>query len=127
LIALAKSLGVESKITFASTPDVGLYYSAADMYVSASLTESFGLANLEALSHKLPCVCTCVGGVPEVVQDAALLVKPQASALLNGLRSLMMDKAQNDALIKSAHALMARWPNLLQITQAYVQVYQSNP
>ena len=104
-----------------------MYYSAADLYVSASLTESFGLANLEALSHNLPCVCTCVGGVPEVVQDAAMLVKPQATELLNGLRSLMVDKAQNNALIKSAQALMARWPNVHQITQAYVEVYQSNP
>ena len=127
LIALAESLGVASKITFAASPEVDVYYSAANVYVIASLTESFGLANLEALSHGLPCLCTRVGGVPEVVQDAALLVKPKASELLNGLCTMLIDAQQNDALIKTSQELVARWPSLQQITQTYVQVYQSNP
>lgn len=42
---------------------------AADVYVSPSVVETFGLSVLEALASGLPIVATRVGGVPEIVEN----------------------------------------------------------
>jgi glycosyltransferase involved in cell wall biosynthesis len=126
LTSLAESLGVLDKITFTSTNQVDSYYSAADIYISASLTESFGLANLEALTSGLPCICTRVGGVPEVVQDAALLVEPNQSSIASGLKLLLMDPIQKEQLLEASKRLISAWPTVEEITQTYVQIFQPN-
>jgi glycosyltransferase involved in cell wall biosynthesis len=126
LTSLAESLGVLDKITFTTTNQVDSYYSAADIYISASLTESFGLANLEAITSGLPCICTHVGGVPEVVQDAALLVEPNHSSIASGLKVLLTDPIQKEQLLEASKRLISAWPTLEEITQTYVQIYQTN-
>jgi len=45
----------------------------ADLFLSASQTESFGLSMLEAMSCGVPCVSTAVGGVAEVLGDTGRL------------------------------------------------------
>jgi len=126
LTSLAESLGVLHKITFAATTQVDTYYCAADIYISASLTESFGLANLEAITSGLPCICTRVGGVPEVVQDAALLVEPDQASISAGLKQLLIDSIQKEQLLKASKKLISAWPSVEKITQTYVEIYQSN-
>ncbi|MEO7106813.1 MAG: glycosyltransferase, partial [Rhodoferax sp.] len=42
---LADAAGFGDRIHFAAVDDVSPYYAAADIYVSTSVTESFGLAN----------------------------------------------------------------------------------
>jgi len=54
--------------------DISPYLAAADLYISTARNESFGLANLEAVTAGLPAVCTAVGAVPEVVGACARLV-----------------------------------------------------
>lgn len=55
----------------------------ADLFLSSSETESFGLSMLEAMSCGVPCVSTAVGGVAEVLGDTGRLVPfadPEAMA-----------------------------------------------
>jgi len=55
----------------------------ADLFLSSSETESFGLSMLEAMSCGVPCVSTAVGGVAEVIGDTGRLVpfaNPEAMA-----------------------------------------------
>ena len=55
----------------------------ADLFLSASETESFGLSMLEAMSCGVPCVSTAVGGVSEVLGDTGRLTPfgdPEAMA-----------------------------------------------
>ena len=119
-----RALGVESQVSFAFSNDVSLYYSAADVYISASLTESFGLANLEALAYGLPCVCSQVGGVPEVVKEAALLVHPSREGLMVGLQAVLADPLLAQSLSDRASVHAKNWPSTTEITQRYVQIYQ---
>jgi len=56
------------QVTFiGSVPMVEEVLIGADLYLSTSETESFGLATLEAMAAAVPVVGTAVGGVPEVV------------------------------------------------------------
>ena len=49
--------------------DMEKFYSAADLFMLASIREGCPLSILEAMSSSLPIISTKVGGIPEVVQD----------------------------------------------------------
>lgn len=73
--------GLQEKINFigrVGNDDVPKYMSIADVFVLPSLSESFGMVNLEAMACGLPIVATRVDGVPEVVKDGenGFLVEP---------------------------------------------------
>ena len=69
-------------------------YADADIFCAPSRFESFGLVLLEAMQYGIPVVSTHVGGIPEVVGDAGILVPPDdVDALRRALRSLIDDAA----------------------------------
>jgi glycosyltransferase involved in cell wall biosynthesis len=75
-----------------SVPDVRLYYSAADLSVSPSLSENHGAA-LEASAMGVPCLVSDAGGLPETVDEkcgwvvASGQVEPLVAALEDAHRS----------------------------------------
>lgn len=67
---LARDLGVGDVVRFWGFIDrdrIGLYYSAADLFVFASQTETQGLVIQEAMSYGLPCVVVEGGGADDTV------------------------------------------------------------
>jgi len=73
--------------------------------VLPSRIESFGLVLLEAMAHGKPVVATRVGGVPEVVGDAGILVEPGDSRQLrDAMNSLLSDDGLRRELGKKAWA-----------------------
>jgi LmbE family N-acetylglucosaminyl deacetylase/glycosyltransferase involved in cell wall biosynthesis len=124
LLELARRLGVQERVQIESTDDVWVHYAAADVYLSASRTESFGLANLEAISAGLPAICTAVGGVPEVVGAAAVLVaRDDEASMLRWLNRLLSDRGLRESLSAAGLALGAAWPSAGQIASACREVY----
>lgn len=121
----ADAAGFGHRLHFAATDDVTPYLYAADCYVSTSSTESFGLANLEALAAGLPTVCTAVGGVPEVMAEGAWLIPGSAAVLARVLDTLLSEESTRQAWAHRAQAQAARWPDLTQITEAYAALYQN--
>lgn len=120
---LADAAGFGSRIRFATVDDVRPYYAAADVYVSTSVTESFGLANFEALMAGLPCICTAVGGVPEVMGNGAWLIPVDQYVLEAVLEELIGKPSQRQALAERA-AVQARFaPALASVVDQYVQIY----
>ena len=64
----------------------------ATALVLASRYEGFGLTAGEAMAAGVPVVATAVGGIPEVVGDAAVLVPPgDVTALAGALGALLAD------------------------------------
>lgn len=123
---LGRACGLAHDIEFAVTDDVGLYLAAADLYVSTSSTESFGMANLEAVVAGTRAVCTAVGGVPEVVADAATLVPLDEEAIAAAIRAALNEDADaRSRWLAAAQARVARWPRQAEIIDRYIAAYSA--
>ena len=72
----------------------------SDVFLSASETESFGLASLEALACGVPVVATRTGGVPEVVcegRNGLLCPVGDVEALARNCVALLSDPPRREA------------------------------
>lgn len=121
---IADTAGVGDRISFSVVDDVRPYLAAADVYVSTSSTESFGLANFEALLAGLPCVCTAVGGVPEVMGPGAWLIPLDQSALVQVLEELFTKPDQLQLLSARAHTQARKFANLQAVVDQYVELFK---
>lgn len=69
--SLARELGVEKRVTFAGWISGGMdrFYSALDINVLTSLSETFSYALTEGARFHLATVSTAVGGIPYLIDD----------------------------------------------------------
>jgi len=79
--ALAKELGVERQVTFAGWISGGMdrFYSALDVNVLTSLSETFSYALTEGARFHLATVSTAVGGIPYLIDQGVngYLIQPR--------------------------------------------------
>lgn len=64
------------EVGYASNDELGAYREAATAFIYPSLYEGFGLPLLEAMAAGLPIIAGDSSSIPEVVDDAAILVNP---------------------------------------------------
>ena len=62
---------------YVSQEDLPKFYSACDVFLFPSFSETFGLPVLEAMSCGAPVVASSRGALPEITDGAALLVNPE--------------------------------------------------
>ena len=73
IIELAAAQGIGQKVLFTGFlrgPDVERVFKMADVYVMPSVSEPFGIAPLEAISHDVPVIISKTSGVAEVLTHA---------------------------------------------------------
>ncbi len=62
-----RDLGIEKSVIFlGKQEEVYVFLSLGDIFLMPSQTESFGLAALEAMACRLPCISSNAGGLPEL-------------------------------------------------------------
>ncbi|HZW62253.1 MAG TPA: N-acetyl-alpha-D-glucosaminyl L-malate synthase BshA [Flavobacteriaceae bacterium] len=124
---LCRELGIQDKVVFFGNSeeiDKILYYS--DLFLLPSVTESFGLAALEAMASGVPVISSNTGGIPEVnihgetgflskVNDTADMTK-NALFILKNTENLMQFKAR-----AKAHAQKF---DIHSIVPLYEKIYQ---
>lgn len=98
--------GLRDRVHFTGfRDDIPALLSASDVFCLPSLSEGLPYALLEAGAHRLPLLCTKVGGMAELLIDGetALLVPPSdAEALAENLRWLIDHPAEAAALGQAA-------------------------
>jgi glycosyltransferase involved in cell wall biosynthesis len=101
---LVRELGLEDRVTFTgrlTTEELVRRYSMAEVAVTASLYEGFGLPCAEAMSCGTPVIATKAGALPEVVGNgsAGMLVPPEDPVALAGaIKQLLADKPLRQSL-----------------------------
>nr|WP_198348314.1 glycosyltransferase family 4 protein [Plantactinospora sp. KBS50] len=104
--------------------DVSDLLTGADLAVVASDWEARQLFAQEALRAGVPLVATAVGGVPDLVGDAAVLVPAgDADALDQAVRQLLADPARRAELARGGPARAATWPTEADVVAELGRIY----
>ncbi|MBN2326256.1 MAG: N-acetyl-alpha-D-glucosaminyl L-malate synthase BshA [Candidatus Omnitrophica bacterium] len=126
---LINQLGLREKVEFAGSQNsVSQILQDADLLLSTSERESFGMAIAEAMACETPVVSTCVGGVPEVVQDGVTgYLEPvgDIQALAQAAIRILSNPQKQVEMGKAARKLIIERFELETITDEYLRLYQS--
>jgi len=103
MIRMAAELGIGHKVLFTGFlrgSDIERIFSIADLYVMPSVSEPFGIAPLEAMSHDVPVLISRRSGVSEVLMHALKVdfwdIDDMANKVLAVLRHSPLSKALRD-------------------------------
>jgi glycosyltransferase involved in cell wall biosynthesis len=119
LRARLRSNGLEHRVSLAGELDFGaleICYNRADLFVLATLHETYCMAVAEALAHGLPIVSTTTGAIPQLVggrrtgeHPAGLLVPPgDADAMAAALVKVVGDRHLREQLAEGARRVRDR-------------------
>jgi glycosyltransferase involved in cell wall biosynthesis len=117
LRAAVQAAGLRERITVAGAVDesrLARLYDRADVFVSPSLFEGYGMVLAEAMARGLPLVASTGGAAAETVPDAAGLKVPpgNAEALREALRRMIADPAARASYAEGSWAAgqaLPRW------------------
>lgn len=124
-LAVAADLGCQDKVEHVGMQDnLETTLAQADLFLSASETESFGLSMLEAMSCGVPCISTAVGGVAEVIGDTGKLVPfNDPEAMARAALPLLQDEVRHEQLANLARARAVEHFATDRIVAQYEQLY----
>lgn len=104
--------------------DLGSLLAAADLALLTSTWEARALVAQEALLAGLPLVSTRVGGIQELVGDAAVLVEPgDARAAAEAVAALADDPAERARRRELGRRQAATWPDEDQVVTELLAAY----
>ena len=128
LEALAKELGIQKRVTFTGSlpfSEIPAYMKAANLFGFASVTETQGLATLEAMAAGLPVVAVDASGTRDILTHGqqGYLVENNAEALAAAVKKLLSDP---ERMKKFAHAAYKRAQsfNIEKLTKSLLDVYE---
>ncbi|MFL9827062.1 glycosyltransferase family 4 protein [Rhodoplanes sp. SY1] len=127
--ALIAARGLGDRVTLAGTVSadrLATLYAEADLFVSASLFEGYGMAFAEATSFGLPVVGTTGGAIPDTVPPGAgILVPPgDVAAFAVALREAIAEPTTRTRLAAAARAAadtLPRWPDTARIVATTIE------
>jgi glycosyltransferase involved in cell wall biosynthesis len=124
---LVNELKVNDYVRFIGhTDNVADWYHKSDIFVLSSQTEGLPLALLEAMSCGIPCVCTAVGGVPEVISDTGVgyVVPPgDTDKLASSISILLNDNSLRKSMGEKATKLAREKYTVQTMQSRIVDVY----
>jgi glycosyltransferase involved in cell wall biosynthesis len=104
--------------------DVDRLLAAADVFVLSSRSEGAPLSVLEAMAAGVPVVASAVGGVPEIVGDAGLLVPPEdPDALAAAIDRLLADGPLRCRLGTAGRDRVRERFDIAQLRRAHLELY----
>lgn len=121
-LGIADRLALEGPL---ATPELAARLRRCDVFVQPSLAECFPVTVLEAMACGKPVVATDVGGMPEEIGDAGVILPPgDAEALAGALEPLLADEARRRALGAKALERVRRLYDGREIARRVAEVYE---
>ncbi len=123
ILDAARCLGVAEFVELTGSVDeatIDRCYAEADLYVSMSLHEGFGVPLVEAMAHGVPVLARRAGAVALTLGEAGRLVDGGPAAMGRAMAALAADPAARAALVEAGRrrldelALASQTPILLQ-------------
>ncbi|PYL50857.1 MAG: hypothetical protein DMF32_02980 [Verrucomicrobia bacterium] len=105
----------------------GIFYGAADVFVSASLMETYGFTLIEAMSCGVPVVAFRTGGIPEAVSEEGgiLCALLDADAFRAAIQKLRNCEELRNELGNAASKLVATRNAKSRFGAAFARVYEA--
>ncbi len=116
-----KYLGVQEK------EELIKWYQKATIFVCPSLSEPFGIVNLEAMSCGTPVVATKVGGIPEVVENNknGILVQPEnAKQLADAIQYLFDNNKISRAFGNEGRRMVVQKYSQEKVAKRLIEIYR---
>jgi glycosyltransferase involved in cell wall biosynthesis len=107
--------------------DIRGFYEAADVFALASFAEGIPVVLMEAMSMEIPCIATCINGIPELIRDGidGLLVPPSdISGMAAAIARLMDDAALRDSVGKAGRRRIQQDYDLEQNVDHLARIFQ---
>jgi glycogen synthase len=105
VIELAAREGIGHKVTFTGFvrgDDVASVFKMADVFVMPSVSEPFGIATLEAISHDVPVIISKTSGVSEVLKHALKVDFWDVDEIANKIIAVLRHESLRDELRSNA-------------------------
>lgn len=95
---------------FVPYPILRVFYQAAELFAFPSLYEGFGLPPLEAMANRTPVLASNTSSLPEVLEDAAVLVNPEnVFDIARGMKLILSDEAVRQKLVQKGVAQVGKF------------------
>jgi glycosyltransferase involved in cell wall biosynthesis len=124
---LIREFGLEGRVRLLGwVEDVTRVVASLDVLVSASRSEAFGMAMVEALACGVPVVATATEGAREIVEEdvtGLLVTVGDVNSLASSISSLLKDERRRRALGASALEVARRRFDVAQMVEATERVY----
>jgi glycosyltransferase involved in cell wall biosynthesis len=86
---------------FVPYPILRVFYQSAALFAFPSLYEGFGLPPLEAMANRTPVLASNTSSLPEVLEDAAILVNPEnVFDVARGMKLILVDEVLRQKLVQ---------------------------
>ena len=95
---------------FVPYPILRVFYQSAELFAFPSLYEGFGLPPLEAMANRTPVLASNTSSLPEVLDDAAVLVNPEnVFDIARGMKLILSDDVLRQKLIQKGLDQVAKF------------------
>ena len=125
-------LGLGHHVTFTGFlhgPDVARVFQMADLYVMPSVSEPFGIAPLEALSHNVPVIISRQSGVSEVLTHVLKVDFWDTDEMANKILAVLTHPPLQRALRQHGHIELRKlsWEDSARQVRAVYEAVASSP
>jgi len=127
---LIQEYGLDDMVTFTgrlTTEELVRRYSAAEIAITPSLYEGFGLPAVEAMACEVPVITTTAGALPEVVKqgETGILVPPRdPRALAGAIKRLLADESMRRRMGSEGRRWVKRQFSWAEAARQMLQVYE---
>lgn len=126
LFDITNKLGLEKKIIFTGyieDSEKSALYSGAKVFLFPSLYEGFGLPPLEAMSCGTPVVSSNVTSIPEVIDEAGILLSPyDKKAWIQAINKLLSDNNFRKKMVEKS-LLRSKYFSWQKTAKQTIEVY----